>query len=280
MTYSAQHSDAPFSLETLDGYLMHGLINIPAVTTNYLSRKSRLVVYPVLRESDLYSYKSMAVRDYFIDKGYDVLRISMSYSSPKARFYDDLTIGHIAADLRQLADTIKESYDESYIIAHGLASFATALSNADFDGQALLESCIAPYEDFVESSYAYRQSLGYYQSLKDPMDYMPQRLVESCKMFDRSNCHMMIESIDRPTQLIWAERGFGANYASLFKPYLKTHAQSTTVIGADHQFVDGHAFQRALETAFEWFTYCGHMYEISALGLTESTDKLPTYSVN
>lgn len=272
--------DYPYTIPTSDHYTIHGILNAPTcLSVN--STSSKLVVIPVMKEQDIYGYFAQAQRKYYNARGYDVVRLALSHSAQDTRDFKEITLGHMASDIRTACEKLHLSYDHVFIAAHGLVAFAAAMSNAECEGQSLYEPCFVPYENFVESSYAYRRNLDVYQNLLNPMEYLSPRLVESCKLFDHDSCRKMLQSIDRPTQFIWAEKGFGKNMSGLYKAYLNTHAQSVIISDADHRFNIGNTIDKACEQSDEWFTYCASMYEISALGITSvALHDLPTNSVN
>lgn len=271
--------DYPYSLNTSDHYAIHGLLNVPQ-NVQITDFQSKVVVLPVLQDTGLHSHLLQSQRKFFNKNGFDVLRVSFSSLNQDGRNFQDITLGHMANDIRQICANLRASYDNIFIAAHGLNSFAAALSNADCEGLSLIEPCFVPYENFVESGYAYHRDLNMYQSLMNPMECLSTRLVESCKLFDHASCRAMIQSMDKPSQFIWAEGGLGENMAALYKAYLNTHAQSVTITGADHNFNAANSIEKALEQSLEWFNYCNHMYVISALTATPDAYKLPTYAVN
>jgi|GEM_PF-3473244 len=271
--------DYPYYINTSDHYVIHGLLNAPQ-NVQITDFQSKVVVLPVLQDTGLHSHLLQSQRKFFNQNGYDVLRVSFSSLNQDGRHFQDITLGHMANDMREICAHLRGSYDNIFIAAHGLSSFAVALSNADCDGQSLIEPCFVPYENFVESGYAYRRDLNMYQSLLNPMECLSTRLVESCKLFDHASCRAMIQSMDKPSQFIWAEGGLGENMAALYKAYLNTHAQSVTVAGADHHFNAANSTEKALEQSLEWFNYCGYMYMISALSAAPDAYKLPINTVN
>ncbi len=271
--------DHPYSINTSDHYLIHGLLNLPQ-NVQITDFQSKVVILPTLQDAGLHSHLLQTQRKFFNQNGFDVLRVSFSSLNQDGRNFQDITLGHMANDIRQICTDLRASYDNIFIAAHGLCSFAVALSNADCEGLSLIEPCFVPYENFVESGYAYRRDLNMYQSLLNPMECLSPRLVESCKLFDHASCRGMIQSMDKPSQLIWAEGGLGENMAALYKAHLNTHAQSVTIAGADHNFNAANSMEKALEQSLEWFNYCNHMYVISALTPAIDAYKLPTYAVN
>jgi hypothetical protein len=277
-------SDHPFSISTSHNYQICGILNTPSAELPLIKAQNKLVIIPVLKESDLYTHFAQSLRKFYNQNGYDVLRLALSHSDHKARDFKDITLGHMAADIRCACDVLREDYGHVFIAAHGFAAFATALANADTDGQSLSEPCFTPYENFVESGYGYNRPLDIYQSLSNPVDYLNPRLVESCKLFDLESCRSMIQSIDRPTQFIWADSGLGSNIAALYKAHLYTHAQSVIIDDADHNFNRANSIERAAEQSLEWFTYCGYMYDLSALQAKSaphiSAISASTYTVN
>tara|TARA_R110002124_G_scaffold64985_2_gene177354 strand:- start:162051 stop:162917 length:867 start_codon:yes stop_codon:yes gene_type:complete len=281
-------SDHAFSIPTSQNYQICGILNAPSAELPTVKAQSKLIIIPVLKESDLYIHSTQSQRKFYNQNGYDVLRLALSHSDHKARDFKDITLGHMAADIRRACDVLRADYGHIYIAAHGFAAFATALANADTDGQSLSEPCFTPYENFVESGYGYNRALDIYQSLSNPVDYLNPRLVESCKLFDLESCRSMIQSIDRPTQFVWAENGLGSNISALYKAHLYTHAQSLTIKGADHHFNNANSIERAAIQSLEWFTYCGYMYDLSALQAQSATGSAQytapqssaTYTVN
>ncbi len=269
--------DRAYTLTTKDHYTIHGIINTPARLNGQMNI-GKVVLLPVICEQDLHSHMMQSLRKYYNQNGYDVIRLSLSHSAPDARNFDNITLGHMAEDLRQICEQLRVYYKNIHIMAHGLTAFATALANADCDGQSLIEPCFVPYENFVESGYSYRRELGVYQSLLNPVAYLTPSLVESCKLFDHKSCRYMIESIDRPTQFIWAQYGFGDNFSALYKAHLNTHAESVTVNHADHNFQIGDSIDHVCSKGLEWFSYCSHMYDLSAMGIigagASAVDKL------
>ena len=271
--------DHPYSINTSDHYVIHGLLNLPQ-NVQITDLQSKIVILPTLQDAGLHSHLLQTQRKFFNQNGFDVLRVSFSSLNQDGRNFQDITLGHMANDIRQICTDLRASYDNIFIAAHGLCSFAAALSNADCEGLSLIEPCFVPYENFVESGYAYRRDLNMYQSLLNPMECLSPRLVESCKLFDHASCRGMIQSMDKPSQLIWAEGGLGENMAALYKAHLNTHAQSVTIAGADHNFNAANSMEKALEQSLEWINYCNHMYVISALTPAIDAYKLPTYAVN
>ncbi len=271
--------DRAYSLTTKDHYSIHGIINTPARLSGQVNI-GKVVLLPVICEQDMHSHMAQSQRKYFNKNGYDVIRIALSHSAQDARAFDNITLGHMAEDLRQICEQLRIYYKNIHIMAHGLVAFAAALSNADCDGQSLIEPCFVPYENFVESGYSYRRELGVYQNLINPLSYLSPSLVESCKLFDHQSCRYMIESIDRPTQFIWAQYGFGENFSQLYKAYLNTHAESVIIEHADHNFQIADTIDRVAEKGLEWFSYCGHMYDLSAMGMLGAAPASMHKSVN
>ncbi len=240
-----------WAIDTDDGYKIYGISDLASHQGH--ADKCLVLVHGLSGHANEYHIKTAA--NFFVSKGYDVIRFHLYSSENQGRNIKNCTLQTHAADLNAVLAHKANIYSKLYIAGHSYGgptimtaqpekAAALSLWDPSFDFPKLFKdrSDFVYQDDFIIWSGAIDKILG--------KAFMHEALTR----YDAKECLSLSKSLSGvPIQVLTAEDCIYVD--DKYSWHSAGHAMNERHIikGADHCFYRGNTLNDVLELSYQWF---------------------------
>lgn len=235
-----------FSIPATDGAIINGRINCAGDKP-----AAKLVVLSHGLTGHINEYIHLMARDYFNQRGYDVVRFSYYSSGEKARNLKDCTLKIHASDLNAVIEHFSFSYKKVFVAGHSYGGLTILFANPDVTSVSFWDSSFVP--TFWKAEGAYIPELDCYKIGWGCSNLVGKAMVEEASSLREEDSIQMAQSLNAPGQVLLAGENNENTKRTLLFESLKEPKNFYDVPHADHCFNKGKTVYDLLEKTHTWF---------------------------
>lgn len=240
------HEKAIF-LDTPDGKQIFCIANQAGVAPS-----ARVVVLSHGLTGGPNEYMHQAARDFFMARGYDVLRFAYYWIEPQCRKLEETTLAIHAQDLQTVLAHARQQYAEIFVCGHSYGGLTLLFANPDVTALSFWDSAYRPgwvsSSDMIDGK-TYVKFGGKHTLMGQEMVAEAQRLLESPEELTA-----MAKAIQAPSQIVVAGDGDKQDTLNDLLNALTCEKEMHVVADADHSFYHRATVQELLVHTDSWFT--------------------------
>lgn len=235
-----------FSLPTADGAIIYGRIN-------YAGDKpaEKLLVLSHGLTGHINEYIHQMARDYFNDRGYDVVRVSYYSSGDKARNLKDCTLKIHAADLNVVINHFSAKYKKTHVAGHSYGGLTILFANPKVTSVSFWDSSFVP--SFWRAEGAYIPELDCYKIGWGCYNLVGKAMVEEAANIKEEDAIALAQALNVPAQVLLAGANNENEKRMLLFESLNSPKDFYDVPNADHCFNKGKTVYDLLDKTNAWF---------------------------
>ncbi len=199
-------------------------------------------------------YIHMSARNFFVEKGYDVYRMSFYDDADNARKLHTTTLPLQANDMNDVIAHVKKAHDKVFVCGHSYGGATMLFANPQTTANAFWDSSFDVslfWQEFERHENTFDEALI---SKNNRMDQLFSK--EMLSHANEQSAEDMIElasTIKSPSIVITAETDPNRDDRKRIYDFLTVKKEYTDIKGADHQFLNGNTIQDLLTTTHTWF---------------------------
>lgn len=235
-----------FTLLTADGMQIYGRVN-------YAGDKPspKAVVTSHGLTGYMNEYIHLMARDYFNERGYDVIRFNYYSSEKDARILKDCTLQTHAVDLNTVTNHFSPQYEKIFIAGHSYGGLTILLANPKANAVSFWDASFVP--EFWKTEASYVPELDCYKIGWGSEKLAGKAMYQEAENLKENDSISMARALKCPAQVLLAgENNENTNRTLLFDS-LKDPKDFYDVPGADHCFNKGKTVYDLLEKTHAWF---------------------------
>lgn len=238
--------ESNFSLTAGDGAVISGTLNragdAPAAKLVILSHG--LTGHPN-------EYIHLMARDYFNDRGYDVVRFGYYGYGPGARNLKDCTLKIHASDLNAVVGEFSSSYKKIFVAGHSYGGLTILFANPKANAVSFWDSSFVP--SFWKTEGIYIPEMDCYKIGWGTDKLVGKAMVEEAAALREEDSIAMAQALSSPGQVLLAGDNDENTKRTLLFESLKGPKDFYDVPHADHCFNKGKTVYDLLEKTHCWF---------------------------
>jgi alpha-beta hydrolase superfamily lysophospholipase len=245
------HEDE-WKIDTPDGFKIYGITNMAADTP---SDKCLVLVHGLT--GSILNYLQKAASNFFVTKGYDVIRFSLYSFQGDARRLSQATLGTHAADLNQVIDEKASHYSKLFIAGHSYGgptimvaqpknARALSLWDPSFDISNIIGKDLKRRK--VDGGYIVDSGVEWFAG--------PDVINEMTQKYDSEECLSLSKSLSQtPIQVLHAKSDATIYWKEKYSWHSAGHPENERhfIKGADHCFHRGNTLDEVLDLTHQWF---------------------------
>lgn len=240
------HEKAIF-LDAADGKQIFCIVNHAGVTPS-----DRVVVLSHGLTGGPNEYMHQAARDFFMARGYDVLRFAYYWIEDECRKLEETTLAVHAQDLQTVLAYVRQDYAEIFVCGHSYGGLTLLFANPDVAALSFWDSAYRPgwvTSSVVIDGKTYVRFGGKHTLIGPAMAAEVERLLSS-----PGELTALAQAVTAPSQIIVAGDGDKQDTLNDLLAALTCEKEMHVVADADHSFYHRATVQDLLAHTHDWFS--------------------------
>ncbi len=238
--------ETDFSIPAADGAIIYGRINCAGDKPS-----EKLVVLSHGLTGHINEYIHQMARDYFNQRGYDVVRFSYYCSGVKARNLKNCTLKIHAADLNAVLAHYTPQYKRVHVAGHSYGGLTILFANPKVTSISFWDASFVP--TFWKTEGVYIPEIDCYRIGWGCDNLVGKEMVEEANNLTENDSIAMAQALQAPAQVLLAGDNSENEKRTLLFDSLKEPKNFYDVPHADHCFNKGNTVYDLLENTHTWF---------------------------
>lgn len=189
-------------------------------------------------------------RDYFLNQGYDVYRMSFYAEAHQYRLLTECTLEIQASDMNTALECIKPKHDKIFICGHSYGGMTILFANPDVTANAFWDSSYMPWSEFWNTDEVKQTPDGdnYQVNWIGITQILSKNMFEEAKNLSKEDSKNLAQAIKAPSIVFNADL---PNTKILYEDLTVEKAYSK--IEADHCFTTGESALELMKQTHSWF---------------------------
>lgn len=199
-------------------------------------------------------YIHMSARNFFIEKGYDVYRLSFYDENDQARKLHTTTLELQANDLNDAVNALSEKHEKMYVCGHSYGGATTIFANPKAQAIAFWDSSFyvwKHWEQFEKDEQTFeKELLGKSDRI---FQLYSKAMMKHAQEQDEESMRDLTSLIASPSRVITSEEDYFIDSGKQLYQSLTCMKDHKAIKDADHQFLNGDTVQDLLNATYAWF---------------------------
>ncbi len=199
-------------------------------------------------------YIHMSARNFFLEKGYNVYRLSFYDENEKSRKLHTTTLPLQANDLNDATDSLSKRHNKIYVCGHSYGGATTLFSNPKTDANALWDSSFYVWkywEQFEKDETTFDNEL---LGLSDRISCLYNKeMMKHAQQQTESSMKNLVSQISSPSIVITSGEDYFIDSGKKIYQYLQCTKDYKEIKNADHQFLNANTIKDLLNETHNWF---------------------------